>query len=77
MSNYPPGVTGNEYEIAGLDDAVEEHYFCPRCHTQVSGWREFYGGQSRRYHEVRGEGLHDDGWEFVDEPEIEPDDVPF
>lgn len=27
MSNYPPGVTGNEYEIAGGDE-FEEHFDC-------------------------------------------------
>jgi hypothetical protein len=27
MSNYPPGVTGNEYEIAGGNE-FEEHFDC-------------------------------------------------
>lgn len=28
MSNYPPGVTGNEYEIAGPDHEWEEEFQC-------------------------------------------------
>lgn len=28
MSNYPPGVTGNEYEIAGPDNEWEEEFEC-------------------------------------------------
>jgi len=28
MSNYPPGVTGNEYEIAGPDAEFEEEFEC-------------------------------------------------
>jgi len=28
MSNYPPGVTGYEYEIAGPDNEVEESRYC-------------------------------------------------
>ena len=27
MSNYPPGVNGNEYEIAGPDDEWEDEDF--------------------------------------------------
>lgn len=31
-SNYPPGVTGNEYAIAGADYEKEwEEYPCPKC----------------------------------------------
>jgi hypothetical protein len=32
-SNYPPGVTGNEYEISGPDCEWEEQRECPLC-----GW---------------------------------------
>lgn len=28
MSNYPPGVSGNEYEIAGPDNEWEEEFEC-------------------------------------------------
>lgn len=30
-SNYPPGVTGNEYEIAGPDYSKETEELCPDC----------------------------------------------
>jgi hypothetical protein len=29
--NYPPGVTGNEYEIAGPDDEWEDELHCKKC----------------------------------------------
>ena len=31
VSNYPPGVTGNEYEIAGPDYERELDTSCPDC----------------------------------------------
>lgn len=31
MSNYPPGVTGNEFEIAGPDYERESDTACPVC----------------------------------------------
>lgn len=31
MSNYPPGVTGNEYQIAGADYERESDVPCGRC----------------------------------------------
>ena len=31
LSNYPPGVTGNEYEIAGPDDEWESEHYCEKC----------------------------------------------
>ena len=31
MSNYPPGVTGNEYEIAGPDYEKDYDTPCPKC----------------------------------------------
>ena len=40
MSNYPPGVTGNEYEIAGPD--WEEEIECPKCEKETV--RLYYGG---------------------------------
>lgn len=30
-SNYPPGVTGNEYEIAGPDYEKDIEELCPKC----------------------------------------------
>jgi len=32
LSNYPPGVTGNEYEIAGPDYETEVDGECSGCH---------------------------------------------
>lgn len=34
-SNYPPGVTGNEYEIAGADYEVEDTFVCNNVVTYV------------------------------------------
>ena len=31
LSNYPDGVTGNEYEIAGPDSEWEEELYCAKC----------------------------------------------
>lgn len=33
MSNYPPGVTGREYEIAGPDFEQERDIACPNGHS--------------------------------------------
>ena len=29
--NYPPGVTGNEYHLAGPDSEWEEEHYCEKC----------------------------------------------
>lgn len=44
LSNYPPGVTGNEPEIAGYDEAdvTVQDFTCPRCEAvaaEVDGVR--------------------------------------
>jgi hypothetical protein len=31
LSNYPPGVTGNEYAISGAEKEWEEERECPHC----------------------------------------------
>ncbi len=31
LSNYPPGVTGREYEIAGPDYEGDSEEICPKC----------------------------------------------
>ena len=31
MSNYPPGVTGNEFEITGATTEIDRPESCPRC----------------------------------------------
>ena len=40
-SNYPPGVTGNEYEIAGPDYERDVDEECPECggHMIEQGYR--------------------------------------
>ena len=35
LSNYPPGVSGFEFEIAGPDYEVEDIVQCPRCGEDV------------------------------------------
>ena len=35
MSNYPPGVTGNEFAIAGPDYERESDDRCPYCESEM------------------------------------------
>jgi transcription elongation factor Elf1 len=35
MSNYPPGVTGNEWQIAGPYAETEEILDCPECEKET------------------------------------------
>ncbi len=35
VSNYPPGVTGNEYEIAGPDFEEDADENCSRCGSSM------------------------------------------
>ena len=49
-SNYPTGVTGNEYEIAGPDYEVESDELCPAIlwygsECQAPTMEEGYGGE--------------------------------
>ena len=44
-SNYPPGVTGNEYAIAGPDSETEDEQFCPGCGSIKTGFTLSYGYQ--------------------------------
>lgn len=44
MNNYPPGVTGNEWQIQGLD---EYEFSCPECSEPVT----FYGDRYEAYGE--------------------------
>lgn len=41
-SNYPPGVTGGEYEIAGADDEWEEERDCEACGKRTTWYRARY-----------------------------------
>ena len=40
--NYPPGVTGNEYEIAGPDKEWEEQFVCKSCGFDDVVIKQFY-----------------------------------
>ena len=42
MSNYPPGVTGSEYEIAGPDTEVESREYCKWCASPQDGYTMTY-----------------------------------
>ena len=46
-SNYPPGVSGNEYEIAGADYQREytDKDFCPKCLMGGTLYQEGYQSQ--------------------------------
>jgi len=43
-SNYPPGVTGNEYEIAGPDMESEDNRRCEECDKNTDHYIEGYRG---------------------------------
>ena len=43
-SNYPPGVTGNEFHIAGYDREWEEDRYCEQCDEETT----FLMGRYRR-----------------------------
>jgi rubredoxin len=43
VSNYPPGVTGGEYQIAGADREVEEQVECPECGLDAIQLVSYYG----------------------------------
>jgi len=45
MTNYPPGVTGNEYEIAGPDFEEILNERCPQCYGRDSLIAQGYRGQ--------------------------------
>ena len=45
MSNYPPGVTGNEYEIAGPDYEDDTDYPCWHCSNTAGNLRQGYRSQ--------------------------------
>lgn len=42
MSNYPPGVTGGEYEVAGPDAEEEQERFCRHCEEVQPGMLQMY-----------------------------------
>ena len=46
MSNYPPGVTGGEFEIAGPDYEMDAARFCPYCQHKTTGYDVEYGQEA-------------------------------
>ena len=44
-SNYPPGVTGQEYEIAGPDTETESREYCQWCASPQDGYTMTYSYQ--------------------------------
>lgn len=42
MSNLPPGVTGDEFEIAGPDAEEERDRYCRRCEDVQPGMLQAY-----------------------------------
>lgn len=45
MSNYPPGVTGNEPQIVGYDEHETE---CENCGAEVTAFGQFTRGPGSR-----------------------------
>ena len=43
--NYPPGVTGNEYAIAGPDREWEDELYCEKCEKDELFYCESYQKQ--------------------------------
>lgn len=43
LSNYPPGVTGNEFAIAGPDSETEDGADCDTCQDWTQGMIYTYG----------------------------------
>lgn len=78
MSNYPPGVTGNEYEIAGPDREFTDERECDHCDRLVTvdvvqyRWEEWWtcpacGGDNQRVNEPDFPDLPDDIPDWWDE----------
>lgn len=47
MSNYPPGVTGNEFAIAGPDFEEERYEWCTTCEATTE--QVLYGYRHERW----------------------------
>lgn len=45
LSNYPPGVTGREFEIAGADREESEQVECPECGNDAIEDVSYFGEQ--------------------------------
>ena len=46
LSNYPPGVTGNEWEIAGPDYEAEVEVVCPTCDNTTPAFAIGFHGEA-------------------------------
>ena len=64
MSNYPPGVTGNERQIRGADSFIV-HRDCDDCSWGGSTDAEFYAGEITW--ECPGCGLEHNEVEYLDD----------
>ena len=69
-SNYPPGVTGREYEIAGPDFEREVAGACPKC-GEESLIEQGYGGA---HWQSCVECDYVSDWEYAPDEE-DPDDA--
>jgi len=73
MSNYPPGVSGNEYEIAGADYEHETEAFCGTCGkvvpVMVEGYRGSFWANCEDGHTIDDDVVEDLMGE--DEPDFE------
>ena len=71
--NYPPGVTGNEYEIAGPDSEWEEELYCEKCEVvTLFSCESFQKQRSGICNECDndadlGDGTDDNDWEDIAE----------
>jgi len=68
LSNYPPGVSGNEYEISGPDWEQETTRYCDLCRQERDV--TVYGHQRQAWWTCP---VCDMDWD-EDEPYIDPDD---
>jgi len=79
LSNYPPGVTGREYQIGGADREWTERRECPTCGVEAvldhEAHREFPTGVIAYCNDPDCDGS--DGFDVEPaEPEFEPDGPP-
>ena len=76
-SNYPPGVTGNEYAISGAEREWEAIAECPRCETIGYMPHEFHREFGTRAFCTNESccPMNKEGFEIDTSVEFEPDDV--
>ena len=75
---YPPGVTGNEYEIAGPDYEEETTLLCPECDKEVECTVYGYRGSRWAWHyvDIRKGNIHEleHQWDLPDLEVSDPDE---